>query len=145
MAEKHQPSMKTFDLKGSIPSYNVKSAIVACTGTPYVFLYGGFDQDDELDSNVYLLDTSTMTWEIDNKVEGLFREGHLAICIGNGNVLVFGGLPFEDEVPTTASATGEVKNDSLMMIYNIYEKNGLVHHCLPLKIVLVQDQDTRVV
>lgn len=125
MAEKHQPSMKTFDLKGSIPSYNVKSAIVACTGTPYVFLYGGFDQDDELDSNVYLLDTSTMTWEIDNKVEGLFREGHLAICIGNGNVLVFGGLPFEDEVPTTASATGEVKNDSLMMIYNIYEKKWI--------------------
>ncbi|RCK56098.1 hypothetical protein Cantr_05865 [Candida viswanathii] len=125
MAEDKQPSINIYDLKGSIPSFNVKSTIVACTGTPYVFLYGGFDQYDELDSNVYLLDTTTMTWEIDDKVEGLYREGHLAVYIGNGNVLVFGGLPYEDEVPSSASTTGEVKNDSLMMIYNVYKKKWI--------------------
>ena len=26
------------------------------------------------------------------------EEGHLSVYIGNGNVLVYGGLPFEDEI-----------------------------------------------
>lgn len=97
------PSLAIHKSLGSIPSHNFKSTIVACTGTPYVFLYGGFDEYDALDSNVYLLNTSTMEWEIDNKIDGLYREGHLSVYIGNGNVLVYGGLPFEDEIPTLES------------------------------------------
>ena len=137
------PSLAIHKSLGSIPSHNFKSTIVACTGTPYVFLYGGFDEYDALDSNVYLLNTSTMEWEIDNKIDGLYREGHLSVYIGNGNVLVYGGLPFEDEIPTlesrrfstrqTAStrqdtmngSTGEIKKDSLMMIYNIFNKKWI--------------------
>lgn len=125
MTEKKKPSINVYDLKGSIPPYNVKSTIVPCTETPYVFLYGGFDHYDDLDSNVYLLDTSTMTWEIDNKVDGLFREGHLAIYIGNGNILVFGGVPFDDDVSINASFTGEVKTGALMMIYNVFDKKWI--------------------
>ncbi|EMG47090.1 hypothetical protein G210_2635 [Candida maltosa Xu316] len=92
------PNIKIHKSVGSIPPFNLKSTIVPCTGTPYVFLYGGFDEYDALDGNVYILNTSTMEWEIDDKEDGLYREGHSAIYIGNGNVLIFGGLPFEDEV-----------------------------------------------
>lgn len=83
-----------------IPTCSTRSTIVACSGTPYFFLYGGFDERENLDSNVYLLNAETMQWEVDDKVDTLYREGHLAAYIGNGNVLVFGGIPFEDDIPS---------------------------------------------
>ncbi|EGW35573.1 uncharacterized protein SPAPADRAFT_131973 [Spathaspora passalidarum NRRL Y-27907] len=131
------PSLRIVQADGPTPSFNVKSTIVPCKGTDYVFLYGGFDESDALDSNVYLLNLKTMTWEIDDKVEGLYREGHSAIYIGNGNILIFGGLPYDDEIPTTdtrtrgARARGEIsesasfRKDNLMMIYNIFDRKWI--------------------
>nr|WOG36196.1 uncharacterized protein [Candida metapsilosis] len=123
-------SVRLHPARGAIPSHNLKSTIVACSGTPYVFLYGGFDENDTLDSNVYLLNTDTMEWESDNKMEGLYREGHSAVYLNNGNVLIFGGLPFDDDIslPSTSSgvsSTGEMRKDSLMMIYNIFDKKWI--------------------
>lgn len=106
------------------PVYNLKSTVVACPDTDYVFLYGGYDELDNLDSNVYLLNLKTSQWEIDDKHVGLYREGHLAIYLGDGNVLVFGGVP-QDEFPETAtgaSTYSNFKKDSLMMIYNVMER-----------------------
>lgn len=116
--------------KGAIPSHNLKSTIVACSGTPYVFLYGGFDENDALDSNVYLLNTDSMEWEIDSKLDGLYREGHLAVYLNNGNILIFGGLPFDDEITLSGTVSGvtsdgEMRKDSLMMIYNIFDKKWI--------------------
>ncbi|CAK7890839.1 hypothetical protein CAAN1_01S00650 [[Candida] anglica] len=114
-------------INGSAPMYNFKSTIVSCTGTDYVFLYGGFDELDNLDSNVYLLNTKTRTWEVDDKHPGLYREGHSAVYIGQGNILVFGGIP-HDEFPTETSVhsiTGNgtrFEKDSLMMVYNIFSR-----------------------
>ncbi|KAG7665095.1 uncharacterized protein J8A68_001404 [[Candida] subhashii] len=143
------PSLHINSLTGSIPAFNVKSTIVPCKGTPYVFLYGGFDDSDALDSNVYLLNVETMKWEIDDKCSGLYREGHSAIYIGNGNILVFGGLPFEDEIPSddelgiernlrgnattatgrptsiTASTSQNFRRDNLMMIYNVFDRKWI--------------------
>ncbi|KAI5955064.1 hypothetical protein KGF54_001625 [Candida jiufengensis] len=124
-------SIKFNQLKGSIPSYNLKSTIVACTNTPYIFLYGGFDENDALDGNVYLLNTEKMEWEIDEKngIEGLYREGHSAVYLNNGNVLIFGGLPFDDEIFDTNSQTQtnshSFNKDSLMMIYNVFDKKWI--------------------
>lgn len=126
-------SLKISQITGdNAPRYNVKATLVPCTGTPYVFLFGGFDEFDNLDSNVYLLNLETRVWEVDEKHAGLFREGHLAIYIGDGNILVFGGIP-HDEFPmsddlhgpsgtgSTGGASGFAK-DSLMMIYNVFSR-----------------------
>ncbi|KAK6455065.1 uncharacterized protein RJT20DRAFT_129737 [Scheffersomyces xylosifermentans] len=127
---KSQPqSLRIFDLEGNSPSYNVKSTIVQCTGTDYVFLFGGFDDMDALDSNVYLLNLATNTWEVDDKHNGLYREGHSAVYIGNGNILVFGGIPY-DEFPEPVAHRHRPHNttfrkDSLMMIYNIFDKKWI--------------------
>ncbi|CAH2354996.1 hypothetical protein CLIB1423_20S01706 [[Candida] railenensis] len=126
-------SLKISQITGdNAPRYNVKATLVPCTGTPYVFLFGGFDEFDNLDSNVYLLNLETRMWEVDEKHAGLFREGHSAIYIGDGNILVFGGIP-HDEFPmsdelhvsngagSTGGASGFAK-DSLMMIYNVFSR-----------------------
>ncbi|RLV92228.1 NGG1-interacting factor 3 [Spathaspora sp. JA1] len=135
-----QVFLRLIKAEGPTPSFNVKSTIVPCKGTDYVFLYGGFDESDALDSNVYLLNLKTMTWEIDNKVDGLYREGHSAMYIGNGNILIFGGLPYDDEIPTTdtrrrrtgsgtqqqSQTTGtSFRKDNLMMIYNIFDRKWI--------------------
>lgn len=111
------------------PYYNYKATLVSCVGTGTVFLFGGFDEYDNLDSNVYLLDTNTKTWLVDAKHKGLYREGHLAVYIGNGNVLVFGGVP-TDEVPREISrprsrdlSLADFKKDSIMLIYNIFSQS----------------------
>lgn len=109
----------------SAPLYNVKATLVTCIGTDYVFLFGGFDEFDNLDSNVYLLNLKTGAWEIDDKHVGLYREGHLAVYIGDGNILVFGGIP-HDEFPTeeaSNTASGRFAKDSLMMVYNVFTRN----------------------
>ncbi|KAI3405547.2 hypothetical protein KGF56_001565 [Candida oxycetoniae] len=115
--------------KGSeVPTHNLKSTIVACTGTPYIFLYGGFDENDALDSKVYLLNTDSMEWEVDDKVDGLYREGHSAAFINNGNILIFGGLPFDDEISNDTRNNRnykEFRKDSLMMIYNIFDRKWI--------------------
>lgn len=125
-----ETSVSLHQAKGAIPSHNLKSTIVACSGTSYVFLYGGFDDNDALDSNVYLLNTDTMEWEVDNKMDGLYREGHLAVYLNNGNVLIFGGLPFDDEISLSGNSSGvtssgEMRKDNLMMIYNIFDKKWI--------------------
>ncbi|CAK9441279.1 uncharacterized protein LODBEIA_P51480 [Lodderomyces beijingensis] len=129
-----------FSKGATVPAHNLKSTIVACTGTPYVFLYGGFDENDALDSNVYLLNTQKMEWEVDNTADGLYREGHSAAYINNGNILVFGGLPFDDEITNesrartrahdqrfgnTTSTSGQIRRDSLMLVYNIFERKWI--------------------
>ncbi|KAI5958664.1 hypothetical protein KGF57_002509 [Candida theae] len=125
-----EASVKLHCARGSIPSHNLKSTIVACSGTPFVFLYGGFDENDALDSNVYLLNTDTMEWECDNKMDGLYREGHSAVYLNDGNILVYGGLPFDDETSlpsahSEASASRDMRKDHLMMIYNIFDKKWI--------------------
>lgn len=130
----------------SCPKFNVKSTLVPCTGTGYVFLFGGFDDNDNLDSTIYLLNTKTKTWEIDDKHNGVYREGHLAIYIGQGNILVFGGIPFDEfpDVNPPGRPYNEVdyineepsnigydqnnttfKKDSLMLIYNIFDRKWI--------------------
>lgn len=121
-------ALTIYETHGDIPLFNTRATIVACPDTNYVFLFGGFDELDNLDSNVYLLNMESKRWEIDDKHIGLFREGHLAVYIGQGNVLVFGGIP--DEFPesmqrTTVSNDSTFRKDSLMMIYNVHEKTWI--------------------
>lgn len=122
-------SNKHFQIHKSIqsPPYNYNSTLVNCVGTNIVFLFGGFDDFDRLDSNIYLLDTKSMTWKVDKKHALLYREGHLANYIGNGNVLVFGGIATDDEGSHHTRSRNHfvneedrLKRDSLMLIYNIY-------------------------
>lgn len=112
------------------PPYNYNSTLLNCSGANTVFLFGGFDDFDRLDSNVYLLDTKSMTWNVDKKHALLYREGHLANYIGNGNVLVFGGVATDEEAgqhtrsrSNMVSEDDRLKRDSLMLIYNIYTKS----------------------
>lgn len=110
------------------PRYNVKLTLVPCAGTDWVFLFGGFDENDNLDHNVYLLNTKTMTWEVDDHHEGLYREGHLAVYIGQGNIFVFGGVPhdeFPDATALSSSDDGAFRKDSLMMVYNIFDRKWI--------------------
>lgn len=129
MVKTEPQNLRLYDLEGCLPSYNVKSTIVQCVGTDYVFLYGGFDDMDILDSNVYLLNLKTKTWEVDDKHDGLYREGHLAVYISNGNILVFGGVPYDEfPVPSVTrqrTAPATFRKDSLMMIYNIYDRKWI--------------------
>lgn len=120
--------LEIHDIKGNLPVYNVKSSLVSCKGTDYVFLFGGFDEMDALDSNVYLLNLLTMTWETDDKHIGLYREGHLAVYIGNGNILVFGGIPYDEfpePSPNQRTDDSTFRKDSLMMIYNIFDRKWI--------------------
>ncbi|ODV76664.1 galactose oxidase, partial [Suhomyces tanzawaensis NRRL Y-17324] len=116
-------------LIGNSPFHNMKATIVPCTDANIVFLYGGFDSMDELDSNIYLLDLKSKTWTVDSQHKNLFREGHLATYIGDGNVLVFGGIPTEDGFingvnDVTRDRLG-FSPDVLMMVYNIYDKKWI--------------------
>lgn len=87
-----------------------------------MFLYGGFDENDNLDSNVYLYNMATRQWEVDSAHSGLYREGHLALYLGDGNVFVFGGVP-EDEVPRLDPHDDvKFRKDLLMLMYSIYER-----------------------
>lgn len=127
--------MHLFKGQGPCPNYNFKATLVSCIGTGIVFLFGGFDDSDTLDSNVYLLDTHTMTWLVDDKHKGLYREGHLAVYIGNGNVLVFGGIPTDEEFSSYYNTRShrnnhnnygedpKFKKNSIMLIYNIFDKS----------------------
>ncbi|CUM66511.1 uncharacterized protein PRCAT00004177001 [Priceomyces carsonii] len=122
--------LQVYHLDGQSPIHNVKCTIVPCTGTDYVFLYGGFDEMDNLDSNVYLLNLVTKRWEVDDKHVQLYREGHLAVYIGNGNILVIGGVPY-DEFPEALTSDdsyqtsngAKIRKDSFMLIYNIFDRN----------------------
>ncbi|CUM55197.1 uncharacterized protein AC631_03704 [Debaryomyces fabryi] len=121
-------ALTIYETHGTIPLYNTRATIVPCSDTDYVFLFGGFDELDNLDSNVYLLNMESKRWEVDDKHIGLFREGHLAVYIGQGNVLVFGGIP--DEFPesmqrTAVSDDSTFRKDSLMMIYNVHDKTWI--------------------
>lgn len=119
----NRKSIGFHEITGISPNYNVKSTLVPCSGTDYVFLYGGFDDLDALDSKVYLFNTKTMIWEIDDNEPNLYREGHLATYIGNGNILVFGGIPYDDfPIPQTTDLNSTLKLDLVMIIYNIFEK-----------------------
>ena len=126
--------LTSYEIDGNIPLDNTRATIVPCVDTDYVFLFGGFDEMDNLDSNVYLLNMATKSWEIDDKHMGLYREGHLAVYIGQGNVLVFGGIPEEIQYPmqgisgptdSSRSTDSTVRKDSLMMIYNVHDKKWI--------------------
>lgn len=129
IAPPKRPDVLTiYEIDGNIPLHNTRATIVPCLDTDYIFLFGGFDELDNLDSNVYLLNMVTESWEIDDKHMGLYREGHLAVYIGQGNVLVFGGIP--DEIPysmqnISGTTDSTVRKDSLMMIYNVHDKKWI--------------------
>lgn len=106
------------EISGPTPSSNDRAAIVNCIDTPYVFLFGGFDDQDVLDTTVYLFNLRTNQWEFDDS-HSIEREGHLAVYIGNGNVLIFGGLPY-DNVPTSRAAP--TAKELVMLIYSIYTR-----------------------
>lgn len=123
---KRQSGFNIYNISGdNSPRYNVKSTLVPCTGTDYVFLYGGFDDNDNLDSNVYLLNLKEKVWEVDDKHAGLYREGHLAVYIGSGNILVFGGIPYDeltDYIPSRSENGVNYRKDSIMLIYNLFDR-----------------------
>lgn len=127
---KRPDALTTYEIGGEIiPLYNTRATIVPCLDSDCIFVFGGFDELDNLDSNVYLLNMATKSWEIDDKHIGLYREGHLAVYIGQGNVLVFGGIP-HDEFPESTQSNPEstdaiFRKDSLMMIYNIQDKKWI--------------------
>lgn len=108
------------------PRYNVKSTLVPCPDTGYVFLFGGFDENDNLDCNVYLFNVNSREWEVDTSHLGLYREGHLALYLGNGNVFVFGGVP-DDAVPRLEPTADDLKlrKDLLMLMYLVYDRTWL--------------------
>lgn len=110
-------------MQGDFPRFNVKSTLVPCTDTNYVFLYGGFDENDNLDSNVYLYNMTSRMWEVDSAHTGLYREGHLALYLGDGNVFVFGGVP-EDEVPRLDPHADDLtlRKDLPMLMYSVYDR-----------------------
>lgn len=115
----HQVAGETY------PRYNVKSTLVPCPDTHYVFLFGGFDENDNLDSNVYLFNMKTRLWEVDSSHSGLFREGHLALYLGNGNVFVFGGVP-DDAVPSLEPSDElKLRKDLLMLMYLIHDRTWI--------------------
>ncbi|ODV74915.1 uncharacterized protein CYBJADRAFT_161401 [Cyberlindnera jadinii NRRL Y-1542] len=58
-------------------------------GEGKLFLFGGFDEDDKLDGYVYVLDTTSSRW--DSRPGHVYREGHSAVYIGDGKVLIYGG------------------------------------------------------
>lgn len=74
----------------SYPGYYVETEKAVACGDK-IFMYGGFDDDYHLGYLVYVLDTKSHKWKYDKNAERVFREGHLVVHIGNGNVLVFGG------------------------------------------------------
>lgn len=110
--------LRLYKIKNYHPTFKLKSSIVSCIGTNIVFLFGGFDDLDDLDSNVYLLDTCTMKWEVDDSHKHMAREGHLAVYIGQGNVVVLGGIP-EDEFIV---GRNDSINNRLMISYNIFQR-----------------------
>lgn len=107
------------------PRYNVKATLVPCPDTGYVFLYGGFDENDLLDSNVYLFHLESRTWEVDTAHRGLYREGHLALYLGDGNVLVFGGVPYDEVPPLDSTDDLVLRKDLLMMVYSLHDRTWL--------------------
>lgn len=123
---KQQSGFNIYNIPGeNSPRYNVKSTLVPCTGTDYVFLYGGFDDNDNLDSNIYLLNLKNKVWEVDDKHAGLYREGHLAVYIGRGDILVFGGIPYDeltDYIPPREENGADHRKDSIMMVYNLFDR-----------------------
>lgn len=75
IAPPKRPDVLTiYEIDGNIPLHNTRATIVPCLDTDYIFLFGGFDELDNLDSNVYLLNMVTESWEIDDKHMGLYRE-----------------------------------------------------------------------
>ncbi|KAH3680459.1 hypothetical protein WICMUC_000299 [Wickerhamomyces mucosus] len=80
---------------GEQPFSRVKSASTV-TKDGKLFLFGGFDEDDVLDDNIYLLNIKTNTWEAVRK-NGVFREGHSALCTNDNYVIIFGGVPNEEQ------------------------------------------------
>lgn len=110
------PQNVTFHrLQNACPPLNIKATVVPCPDIGAVFIYGGFDENDVLDSKVYLLDLALHQWETDEAHAGLYREGHLAIYIGEGDVLVFGGIPSDEDDLVAAEAP--------MMVYSVTKKN----------------------
>ncbi|KAH3679381.1 hypothetical protein WICPIJ_008631 [Wickerhamomyces pijperi] len=112
---------KPHKTKGSHPLTRLKSSL-SVTSSGKVFLFGGFDEDDVLDGNVYLYDIKTETWEcvkskdlIKDSIEGtqgqsqgdnavnaviqgkVFREGHTVLSVPEQDqVIVFGGVSPND-------------------------------------------------
>lgn len=123
-----QPGIVLDKLKGVKPIVRFKSTLVMCGDANIIFLFGGFDEMDNLDSNVYLLDLNTMEWEVDDKHNGLYREGHLAVYIGDGNIFVFGGVPrdiFPESSSTSSGNDSTSYKDSALIMYNIFERKWI--------------------
>ncbi|OWB67542.1 hypothetical protein B5S30_g2903 [[Candida] boidinii] len=111
-------TLETLDFK---PPTRARSA-TAITDDGYIFIFGGFDHDDMLDDNVYLLNLNTLKWSV--KSSGLYREGHTATYIGGNKILIYGGV--SDDQPdqggnNNTRSTIKVNNfisDSNMLIYD---------------------------
>lgn len=129
--------INVFQASGNQPYFRVKSS-VEVTDTQKLFLYGGFDEDDNLDTNIYLLDLIANKW--DTKPNHVSREGHTTNYIGNDNIVVFGGVP-DDELlnDSNESTTGNISNNdgasisknlqkSQILIYNIPSNTWLIPH-----------------
>ncbi|ODQ78968.1 hypothetical protein BABINDRAFT_167520 [Babjeviella inositovora NRRL Y-12698] len=77
---------------GDHPLFRVKSS--ATPVEDLLFLFGGFDEDDALDSNIYLLDLTTDRWTTHH--DTVPREGHSSVYHQpSGQIIVFGGVPDE--------------------------------------------------
>ncbi|OWB76547.1 hypothetical protein B5S32_g700 [[Candida] boidinii] len=111
-------TLETLDFK---PPTRARSATVI-TDDGYIFIFGGFDQDDMLDDNVYLLNLNTLKWSV--KSSGLYREGHTATYLGGNKILIYGGV--SDDQPDQVNSnntrsTTKVNNfisDSNMLVYD---------------------------
>ncbi|CDR38338.1 CYFA0S02e00496g1_1 [Cyberlindnera fabianii] len=93
--------------KGTQPYSRVKSSSTV-TESGKLFLFGGFDEEDKLDGDVYILDIPTLTWETHR--HHIYREGHSALGIGGDDILVYGGI---SEAPNASFV------DEDLIVYNV--------------------------
>lgn len=77
-----------------------------------LFVYGGFDTDDILDSSIYLLDLATGAWEA--RYNEISREGHSTNYLRPNEILVLGGVPADE------GSDNELQKSEIL-IYNISE------------------------
>lgn len=120
---------KTF---GTYPLTRLKSSYTV-TSSGKLFLFGGFDEDDVLDGNVYLYDIQNEIWECVTSKEliakcpsgsgKVFREGHSVLSVlGEENVIVFGGVPPNDTDNSSNNLQLRNQNVSDLLVFDLKSK-----------------------
>lgn len=84
------------EITGTPPAYRINSSSCLVPQLNIFFVFGGYDEDDIIDDNIYILDIKNNKW-LPSKTTGIFRDGHSCVAMPDGKVLIIGGLP-KDEI-----------------------------------------------